>query len=136
MVREWLTRPGLMSWSFGIIPIGVLLVYTALMGIRSRKRAERPRRMLLWLVPAVILFVIYYVWGFETPLMTAVVYVGSVAAFFVAGVFLLDIVWVATSRWMVRNAGTGQSPLDPSSLRVTDSDCETQADADGSSPHC
>ena len=135
MVREWLTRPEHMSWSFGVVPIGMLLVYTALMGIRSRKKGERPRRMLVWLIPAVVLFVTYFVWGFETPLMTAVAYVGGVALFFVAGVLLLDCVWEITTRWMLRSAGEGQTSVDQPSPPVTDPDCETKAEADRSRAH-
>lgn len=104
MLREWLVSPERVLWSFGIVPFGALIGYLTLMGIRWRKKGERPRRIIRWALPAMVLVGTYYVWGFETPLVKAVAYVGGGALLWVAETLMLDGVYVGTQRYLSRAA--------------------------------
>ncbi len=129
MLREWLMRPEVVLWSFGFVPVAVLLVYVSVMGVRSRRRAERPRRMVVWLLPAVVLFMAYYMWGFQTPLVKAVLYVGVGTLFCLAGALLLDGVYVSTQRFLSSGAGERESTPDRTWVRGADSDDQAAAES-------
>lgn len=116
MIREWLMKPEIVLWSFGFVPVVVLLVYVSAMGIRSRRRAERPLRMTIWLLPAVVLFMAYYMWGFQMPLVKAVLYVGAGALLCVAGAFLLDSVHFGTMRLLTGGTVQRQNSTDETVL--------------------
>ncbi len=126
MVRDWLMKPEIVLWAFGFVPVVLLLLYVSVMGIRSRRRAERPLRMTIWLLPAVVLFMAYYMWGFQMPLVKAVLYVGAGALLCRVGAFMLDIVYVGTTRLLSGGAGERQNSDDPS-FNETDSGSEPGA---------
>ncbi|GAV31916.1 hypothetical protein emb_1c0549 [Coriobacteriaceae bacterium EMTCatB1] len=120
MIREWLMRPEVVLWSFGWVPVALLLAYVSIMGVRSRRRAERPLATTKWVLPVAVLFMAYYMWGFQVPLPRAAVYVTVGAICIVVGAFLLEGVYLGTIRALTGGVSNIQSSADDSSSLGSD----------------
>ncbi len=127
MLRESLMKPEIVLWSFGL-PVVVLLVYISLMGFRSIRRADRPRRMVVWLLPPVVLFMTYYMWGFQVPVARAIVYVGGGSLLCVAVAFMQDAFFVSTQRVSSGDSGDIRTLPGAPESRITDPGCEMESD--------